>query len=107
MSPEKKAQILGVIESMGEKGATVRQVADAMNIGISGVGRYMCELRDAGEIKVVGRVSRVKTPVYMVGNDASLCDGVDIFEQCRQNWRGYSIHKIFGSASRGDQVAVL
>lgn len=24
----------------------------------------------------------------------------DIFEQCRQNWSGYAIHKIFGSASR-------
>lgn len=24
----------------------------------------------------------------------------DIFEQCRQNWRGYHIHKIFGSTSR-------
>lgn len=26
------------------------------------------------------------------------CSGNDIFDECRQNWQGYRIHKIFGSA---------
>lgn len=29
---------------------------------------------------------------------ALACNGNEIFDECRQNWGGYYIHKIFGSA---------
>lgn len=100
MSPEKKQQIADVIKSFGDSGATALQVAEVIGVHASGVRRQICELRDNGELVVVARITRNKTPVYALRGAALLDDGADVFEQCRQNWQGYSIHKIFGSAQR-------
>ncbi|ELX2477658.1 hypothetical protein QK221_001104 [Salmonella enterica] len=52
------------------------------------------------EMRRTGRIVRVdkggNTAVYELRADPKL----PITEQCRQNWRGYQIHKIFGSAGR-------
>ncbi|EAW6535078.1 TPA_asm: hypothetical protein GDL74_17840 [Salmonella enterica] len=52
------------------------------------------------EMRRTGRIVRVdkggNTAVYELRADPKL----PITEQCRQNWQGYQIHKIFGSAGR-------
>ncbi|EAT3568270.1 hypothetical protein DMH99_09995 [Salmonella enterica] len=52
------------------------------------------------EMRRTGRIVRVdkggNTATYELRADPKL----PITEQCRQNWRGYQIHKIFGSAGR-------
>lgn len=49
-----------------------------------------------------GRIYRAMPGTFAIGNGTGTPpSGVPtIFDQCRKNWSGYHIHKIFGSASR-------
>ncbi|WP_333498529.1 hypothetical protein [Kluyvera sp. CHPC 1.2972] len=59
---------------------------------------------------VKGLIHRVAPGTFAIGNGTGAPpSGVPtIFDQCRQNWSGYNIHKIFGATSRSvaEQVAV-
>ncbi|EBU7764559.1 winged helix-turn-helix domain-containing protein [Salmonella enterica subsp. enterica serovar Rovaniemi] len=103
ISDEKRQYILDALESFGDNGATVKQLSERIHIGTSGTASYVCRLRRAGYIIEIGKVPTRSTPIYVVNNGKYQSDEPDIFEQCRANWQGYQIHKIFGSASR--QVA--
>ncbi|TKV08240.1 hypothetical protein FDX19_15495 [Citrobacter sp. wls619] len=63
------------------------------------VATMMAKLRGYALVEnvTVGRGGKPST--YKLGRLA-LNQGGSIFDQCRQNWSGYAIHKIFGSASR-------
>ncbi|ECK9578001.1 winged helix-turn-helix domain-containing protein [Salmonella enterica subsp. enterica serovar Apeyeme] len=100
ISAEKRQQILSALESFGANGATVKQLSEKIHIGTSGTASYVCRLRRDGYIIEIGKVPTRSTPIYVVNNGKYLPDEQDIFEQCRANWQGYQIHKIFGSASR-------
>ncbi|EBF8121288.1 winged helix-turn-helix transcriptional regulator [Salmonella enterica subsp. enterica] len=100
ISAEKRRQILSALESFGANGATVKQLSEKIHIGTSGTASYVCRLRRAGYIIEIGKVPTRSTPIYVVNNGKYQQDEPDIFEQCRANWQGYKIHKIFGSASR-------
>ncbi|EBD8879639.1 winged helix-turn-helix domain-containing protein [Salmonella enterica subsp. arizonae serovar 13,23:gz51:-] len=100
ISEEKRQQILTAIESFGASGATVKQLSEKIHIGTSGTASYVCRLRRDGYIIEIGKVPTRSTPIYVVNNGKYQPEGPDIFEQCRANWQGYQIHKIFGSASR-------
>ncbi|MFP5932945.1 winged helix-turn-helix domain-containing protein [Salmonella sp. 741265069_HSA] len=100
ISEEKRQQILSALESFGANGATVKQLSEKIHIGTSGTASYVCRLRRAGYIIEIGKVPTRSTPIYVVNNGKYLPDEPDIFEQCRANWQGYQIHKIFGSAGR-------
>ncbi|WP_419057418.1 type IV toxin-antitoxin system AbiEi family antitoxin domain-containing protein [Kluyvera georgiana] len=54
-----------------------------------------------------GLIHRVAPGTFALGNGTGTpLSGVPtIFDQCRQNWRGYQIHKIFGSAGRVSECA--
>lgn len=100
ISDEKRQQILTALESFGANGATVKQLSEKIHIGVSGAASYVCRLRRAGHIIAIGKVPTRSTPIYVVNNGKYQPEEPDIFEQCRANWQGYQIHKIFGSASR-------
>ena len=51
-------------------------------------------MRQRGELVAVDKVRG--RPVYELRAPHTL----PIFEQCRQNWQGYRIHKVFGAAGR-------
>ncbi|AKW16652.1 hypothetical protein SEESL791_016310 [Salmonella enterica subsp. enterica serovar Sloterdijk str. ATCC 15791] len=100
ISDEKRQYILDALESFGDNGATVKQLSEKIHIGTSGTASYVCRLRRAGYIIEIGKVPTRSTPIYAVNNGKYQPDEPDIFEQCRANWQGYKIHKIFGRASR-------
>lgn len=100
ISDEKRQQILTALESFGGSGATVKQLSEKINIGVSGTASYVCRLRRAGYIIAIGKVPTRSTPIYVVNNGKYKPEEPDIFEQCRSVWAGYKIHKIFGSAGK-------
>lgn len=90
-----------IMNFLNENGdSTARQIADAHpEVNYKTVATMITKLRHLNmiETKTPGRGG--EAAVYGLGlPDASL-DG-DIFEQCKRNWGGYHIHKIFGSAGR-------
>ncbi|MGU6743950.1 hypothetical protein ACV2F4_07895 [Salmonella enterica subsp. houtenae serovar 6,7:z4,z24:-] len=100
ISQQKRQQILDALDSFGVNGATVKQLSEKINIGISGTASYVCRLRRAGDIIQIGKVPTRSTPIYVVNNGKYEPEEPNIFEQCKTNWQGYRIHKIFGSAGR-------
>ncbi|MBF4179686.1 hypothetical protein [Lelliottia nimipressuralis] len=98
MSPDKKSQILTALASFGGAGATVADLAKKLQEHRSGPARCILEMRKTGEVVQVGTVSGAA--VYAPSGSAVAEATMSIFDQCRQNWRGYHIHKIFGSAGR-------
>lgn len=78
----------------------------AGKVTMSGIKAALPELTEnqvssaVGELRRTGRIVRVdrggNTATYELRADPKL----PIAEQCRQNWSGYHIHKIFGSAGR-------
>jgi len=97
MSPKKAQQVLAAIARRGGAGATVRQISDIMGIGDTGVRRYVAELRRAGKIVIAGEARGGVIPIYVLKDGALTTAEQDIFEQCRTNWSGYRIHKVFGA----------
>ncbi|MDT0637678.1 ArsR family transcriptional regulator [Citrobacter werkmanii] len=90
-----------IMDFLNENGdSTAQQIVDAHpEVNYNTVATMITKLRHLNmiETKIPGRGGR--PAVYGLGlPDASL-DG-DIFEQCKRNWGGYHIHKIFGSAGR-------
>ena len=75
---------------------TTRGVMDA-HPEISGVNirGTISAMLDRGQPKIIGG----DAATFYTFAKAESSDG-DIFEQCRKNWSGYQIHKIFGSAGR-------
>lgn len=66
----------------------------------SGVAGYMRELVASGAVSIIGYAERTKAPTFVLAEGQSIPVEADIFDECRANWRGYHIHKIFGSAGR-------
>lgn len=100
MTPKQQQKILSVIASFGSGGATVSQAAHSANISHGGMAGYIRELRAAGLVKGMGMAPDNRSPMYAVGADVVIEPEQSIFDQCRQNWQGYWVHKIFGSAGR-------
>ena len=100
MSPEKRAEVLRALHLFGREGATNAQLSKVLRRTPSGVAGYMRELVKDGAVFIIGHAERTKAPTFVMTEGQSIPPVEDIFEQCRQNWQGYHIHKIFGSASR-------
>lgn len=74
---------------------TMAQVRDALpGLTPNQVASAVAEMRRTGRIVRVDKGGN--TAVYELRADPKL----PVTEQCRQNWSGYHIHKIFGSAGR-------
>lgn len=100
MTPRQQQRILAILASFGESGATVSQAASQACISHGGMAGYLRQLRAAGLITYMGMTPDNRAPIYAVGTGVVIEPEPSIFDQCRQNWQGYQIHKIFGSASR-------
>lgn len=90
-----------IMDYLSENGtATAQQIVDANpEVNYNTVATMITKLRHLN--MVVTSIPGVggRAAVYGLGlSDASL-DG-DIFEQCKRNWGGYHIHKIFGCSQR-------
>lgn len=95
MKQSKRAEVFRALHLYGKEGATVRQISIAINRTKSGTAGYLRELVKDGLAMVIGRTG--SAPIYAVKKGAEIEPEVDIFEQCRQNWSGYQIHKVFGA----------
>lgn len=104
MSPQKRIEVLRALKLFGKAGATNRQLAKALGKHARTASHYTCALEKLGDIIDVGRSSEFAAERIFAINDGSpdidTPNEPSIFEQCRQNWQGYRIHKIFGSAGR-------
>lgn len=80
---------------------TAELVCQSTGVSRSQVMAASHKMRKNGEI--ILRERNWRTNVYIPADDEEgkpvSRDGVNtIFQECRQNWQGYRIHKIFGSA---------
>lgn len=83
------------------KSATAADVAKAMpGVKPASISAALSTSVNKGDLFVLvkrkGRTPSVYASVVEVETD----DSNHVCEECRQNWQGYHIHKIFGSASR-------
>lgn len=79
----------------------VNQVVEMIGCKRTAVCNAVIYLRDKGALTVTRRVNHsMYFKESAPGALRALRAKSDIFDQCRQNWQGYSIHKIFGSAQR-------
>ncbi|MCL7705822.1 hypothetical protein M8368_20755 [Enterobacter kobei] len=93
--------IIRAIQHGGE--ITPRQVRQLLGCDIKKACRLLEHLVSAGAVKNIGQRHH---PVYMMQPGGETCikplpvvrKKSGITEVCRQNWQGYMIHKIFGSA---------
>lgn len=105
MNQEKRERLLGLIARRGAAGCTTGELAEETGVSDPRMTRDFAELRDSGYIVAIGKVKnrtgkRGRVACYHINDGAAETLEPDIFEQCRANWQGYKIHKIFGSASR-------
>lgn len=116
----KKGELIDAIMARIKRNGsdTVRDASKATGLELSRVRKMFKALADAGEIVCIGCNNHAK--VYAIkekepepglepepirqqikqAGSARTTDGLSTIEQCRQNWSGYHIHKIFGSAGR-------
>ncbi|HEY2454117.1 MAG TPA: hypothetical protein VGI71_16100 [Scandinavium sp.] len=80
--------------------ATVSQISEAYpGVSYSGIAWALKSLTEKGQVEIV-KMRTGRTPaIYRAGRELAM-ENLPIAEQCRRNWRGYHIHKIFGSAGR-------
>lgn len=100
LKPKQKA-IVEFIEANGL--ATPRQIRTLLSCDIREATDRLNRLRRAGIVKNIGKPrhpeyrlvqrwrTKVKAPVYPAQVQA-------VTDVCRENWQGYQVHKIFGSA---------
>ncbi|MGR4047902.1 hypothetical protein [Kosakonia cowanii] len=81
---------------------TCELVADAYGLKRSVINGASHKMRQNGEIALDRRVWRTHfyVPVHQDDDEKAVSSsGTNtVFEECRRNWQGYYIHKIFGSA---------
>lgn len=90
-----KTAIRGYLAA-GHKTFTTAEVSAATGIPaktLISAAFHMCR---SGELVIENRTWRTVT--YRATTDFDREDRNIIFDECRQNWQGYRIHKIFGSA---------
>lgn len=93
--------IIRAIQHGGE--ITPRQVRRLLGCDSKKACRLLEHLVSAGAVKNIGQR---RHPVYVMqpGGEARIkplpvvCQRPSTADLCRQNWQGYQIHKIFGSA---------
>ncbi|WP_227136703.1 hypothetical protein [Kosakonia radicincitans] len=80
-------------------------VADATGVRKSAIQAASHKMRLAGEIMLENRVWRsnyyVPAPEEDEQKPADRSGVNTIFDECRRNWTGYRVHKIFGSHRQG------
>ncbi|HHL2824739.1 TPA: protein ren [Citrobacter murliniae] len=79
------------------------EVAAATGQSLASISQAANKMFRAGELVVDKKVWR--TVWYRLPDDAERTGKVStnlIFQECRENWQGYRIHKIFGSHRQGD-----
>ena len=85
---------------------TCELVAEATGVKPSAIRGASHKMRVAGEIMLDKRVWRSNFYVPAINADDEEDKPIDrsgvntIFDECRRNWSGYRIHKIFGSGAR-------
>lgn len=84
---------------------TITDVIKATGYRESSVRSVLIRMIDSGIIKKVD-IGADRLMVYEVVSEETLfnvtaSEKMDVFDQCRANWQGYTIHRIFGSAGRG------
>lgn len=96
-----------VIRHLLEKGeATPRELADALGVAIKKIHNLLQNMQRYGRLEREGKKYRLAT-----GWQEKICTAKTLPErqtapkcvavqECRRNWKGYQVHKIFGS-SRG------
>lgn len=95
MKGDKRERILRILKTYGAQGATVRQISIAVHRTPSGTAGYLRALVADGLVSVVGRTGCA--PIYALKAGVEVKPEKDIFEQCRENWHGYRVHKVFGA----------
>ncbi|MGK3630402.1 hypothetical protein ACSLOU_00645 [Enterobacter cloacae] len=95
MRKNKRAEVIRALHLYGIEGATVRQVSIIIHREMSGTAGYLRGLVKDGVAVVIGR--KGCAPIYALNKGVEIEPVVDIFEQCRQNWSGYQVHKVFGA----------
>lgn len=95
MTTGKRADVLRALKLYGAEGATASQVAKIIHRSPSGAAGYLRELKKGGYVAIIGR--KRCAPIYAIKHGVEIEPEVDIFEQCRNNWSGYQIHKVFGA----------
>lgn len=80
----------------GHSTFTTAEVSAATGIPAKTLSSAAFHMFRSGELVIENRTWRTVT--YRAGTDFDREDRNIIFDECRQNWQGYRIHKIFGSA---------
>ncbi|QKN82213.1 hypothetical protein [Scandinavium goeteborgense] len=80
--------------------ATVSQISEMYpDVSYSGIAWALKSLTDKGQVEVI-KMRTGRTPaIYRAGRELAMED-LPITEQCRRNWHGYHIHKVFGSGGK-------
>lgn len=98
-----KNAVLDFLEDAGR--FTITDIVRETGYGESSVRSALIRMIDGGIIKKVA-IGEGRRMVYEVVSEDTLfnvsaSEKMDVFEECRANWQGYAIHRIFGSAGRG------
>lgn len=80
--------------------ATVSQISQAFpGVSYSGIAWALKTLTDKGQVEIVKMRTGRAPAIYRAGRELAMED-LPIVEQCRRNWIGYRIHKVFGSGGK-------
>lgn len=80
--------------------ATVSQISEMYpDVSYSGIAWALKSLTEKGQVEVI-KMRTGRTPAIYRAGRALAMENLPTTEQCRRNWHGYHIHKIFGSAGR-------
>ncbi|ASG63918.1 hypothetical protein CEW81_18190 [Kluyvera genomosp. 3] len=89
----------------GAERFTITDIIKATGYREPSVRSVLIRMIDSGIIKKVD-IGTDRRMIYEVVSEETLfnvtaSEKMDIFDQCRANWQGYKLHKVFGSAGRG------
>lgn len=80
--------------------ATVSQISEAYPaVSYSGIAWALKALTEKGQVEVIKMRTGRTAAIYRAGRKLAM-ENLPITEQCRRNWRGYHIHKIFGAGGK-------
>ena len=83
-----------------DKGTRAEIAAMFPQLGRGGIDSMISNMSARGQLSIAAQRSNNSPAVYKLNKQEDASRDLDIVEQCRQNWQGYRIHKVFGAAGR-------
>lgn len=79
---------------------TVSQISEVFpSVSCASIAWALKSLTEKGQLEIVKMRTGRTAAIYRAGREPVM-ENLPIAEQCRRNWHGYRIHKVFGSGGK-------